>query len=345
MVRVTSRRSRSLQGFLPGRPRYEGRPGKKPWRLRGGGNNPSKAIAPPLARSCVRISGDRFIVRKKYMTRASVDKEAIRKARTADLFDYLLRCHPDEFKREGHWLRLNRNPSICLKRGCGGYKDYSTNKTGNSIDFLVDCMFYDFIDAVTVLAPEASCSSQTDSRIREVVFPERSGSDAAVRSYLSGRGFPETVIESLISDGLLYQDVRRNAVFRSAAGDFYELRGTVKGTTFHRCGKRTPDSFWVFIPQGPAEKAYICEGAIDAVSLYLIHLQTGVSVSKNAYFGIAGVANQQTIEKIRKQLPAVLAVDNDAAGEQCRARNKDLESVIPKAKDWNEDLTSILKNA
>ena len=41
----------------------------------------------------------------------------------------------------------------------------------------------------------------------------------------------------------------------------------------------------------------ICEGAIDAISLYLIHLQTGVSVKNKAYCGIAGVANQQTIEK------------------------------------------------
>ena len=31
-------------GLLLGRPRYEGRPGKKPWRLRRGGNNPLKAV-------------------------------------------------------------------------------------------------------------------------------------------------------------------------------------------------------------------------------------------------------------------------------------------------------------
>ena len=84
-----------------------------------------------------------------------------------------------------------------------------------------------------------------------------------------------------------------------------------------------------------------CEGAIDAISLYLIHLQTGVSVKNKAYCGIAGVAKQQTIEKIQSRLPVVLAVGNDTAGEQCRARNIDLESVIPHTKDWNEDLTSI----
>lgn len=273
------------------------------------------------------------------MGRPRVTKESIQKARAADLYEYLLRVHPDEFKREGQWLRLKRNPSICLKRGCGGYKDYATNETGNSIDFLVNYMNYDFIEAVNSLAPTASCTA-TDSMVHEVVFPERSGSDDAVRSYLSGRGFPDTVIEQLISKGLLYQDVRRNAIFRSRSGDFFELRGTMKGTPFHRCGKRTPDCFWAFVPEGPAEKAYICEGAIDAVSLYLIHLRTGVSVKNKAYCGIAGVANQKAIEKIRRYLPAVLAVDNDDAGELCRARNNDLESVIPHAKDWNEDLTS-----
>ena len=34
----------------------------------------------------------------------------------------------------------------------------------------------------------------------------------------------------------------------------------------------------------------------------------------------------------------VLAVDNDAAGQGCRDRNPMLESIIPKNKDWNDDL-------
>ncbi len=63
------------------------------------------------------------------------------------------------------------------------------------------------------------------------------------------------------------------------------------------------------------------------------------------FCGIAGAASRQTIEKKRKLLPVVPAADNDAAGGQCRACSKDSESVIPKVKERNDGLTSILKNA
>lgn len=31
-------------------------------------------------------------------------------------------------------------------------------------------------------------------------------------------------------------------------------------------------------------------------------------------------------------------MDNDAAGQQCRDRNPDLEYALPTLKDWNDDL-------
>ena len=268
----------------------------------------------------------------------AVTKEEIRAARTRDLYDYLLHVHPDKFKREGHWLRMRNNPTICLKQGCGGYKDYATLETGNSIDFLVRHMNYDFISAVSCLAERGYPPLRKSPPVRNVVFPQRADDDTAIRRYLAGRGFTDAVIEQLETAGLLYQDLHRNAVFRNTEADFYELRGTWPNRVFHQCGKKTPDSFWTFIPGKTAEKAYICESAIDAVSLYLIHVHGGTDKADNAYCGIAGVANQQTIERIRRWLPSVLAVDNDAAGEQCRARNKEIPVLIPHGKDWNEDL-------
>jgi len=268
-----------------------------------------------------------------------VTKEEIRAARTVDLYDYLLCFHPDEFKREGQWLRMKSCPGICMKRGCGGYKNYATLESGNSIDFLLRYMKYSFVEAVSSLIAADCSAPRAASPAHEIVFPEKSIQDMAVRKYLSGRGFPEEIIERLEMEGLLYEDMHKNAVFRNAENDFYESRGTWPGKTFHQCGKKTPDSFWSFQPEGPPEKAFICESSIDAVSLYLIHSRNGMEVN-NAYCGIAGVANQQTIERIQAWLPSVLAVDNDPAGEQCRKRNCGIPSLIPQGKDWNEDLIS-----
>ena len=148
-------------------------------------------------------------------------------------------------------------------------------------------------------------------------------------------------LDRLFAEDLLYQDVRRNAVFRSCAGDFYELRGTWPDKVFHQCRKRTSDCFWYFAPEGLPRQAYICESAIDAVSLHLLHLRHGPLDCSSAYCSIAGVANQKTIERISAWLPSVLAVDNDAAGEECRRRNNELPALIPRGKDWNEDLQAI----
>lgn len=270
-----------------------------------------------------------------------VTAEQIRAARKADLYDYLRRSHPDEIKVEGHWIRLKSNPSICLKEGLGGYKDYASLETGNSIDFLTRHLNYDFVTAVSALT--TGRETQQARPPGSISLPEKGADCKRIRSYLTGRGFTEKVFDRLVEKNLLYEDIRGNAVFRSAGGDFFELRGTRPGLVFHQCGKVSPERFWCFVPDDPPRTAFICESAIDAVSLYLLHLMIeGKETTACAYCGIAGVANQKAIERIQKRIPAVIAVDNDEAGQQCRLRNRQLKALIPRRKDWNEELLEML---
>ena len=65
------------------------------------------------------------------------------------------------------------------------------------------------------------------------------------------------------------------------------------------------------------------------------------------FCSIAGVANQQRIDRIKAGMDAagletVLAVDNDEAGEQCRQRNPECKHIVPKNKDWNDDLQHLV---
>jgi ABC-type uncharacterized transport system substrate-binding protein len=86
------------------------------------------------------------------------------------------------------------------------------------------------------------------------------------------------------------------------------------------------------------ETAYVCEAAIDAVSLFLIHRQQG-KTDPAVYVSIGGAVNQQTIERIKRKVPSVLAVDNDPAGNECRTRrNPYIPTLLPIGKDWNDDL-------
>jgi hypothetical protein len=179
----------------------------------------------------------------------------------------------------------------------------------------------------------------------KICMPEAApGPYRRVYAYLMHRGIPADVIQRLESSGLLYQDrPYGNAVFISRERDYCELRGTLTYSErpFHGCRRSAPDRFWYTVsPDGKPQTAFICEGAIDAISLLLIHRKAGITVPA-AYFSIGGVSNQQAIERIKRIFPApVLAVDNDPAGRKCRERNPDLGYIVPVLKDWNEDLLS-----
>ena len=155
--------------------------------------------------------------------------------------------------------------------------------------------------------------------------------------YLTARGIPEETVLFLIQKGLLYQDSPHgNAVFVTPDEDYCEIRGT-GNKPFHGCREKRPYNFWYFLTDVKPETAYICEAAIDAVSLMLIHKQQG-KTAPAVYVSIGGVANQQTIDRLKKRIPTVLAVDNDPAGKECRARNPEIPALIPVRKDWNDDL-------
>lgn len=166
------------------------------------------------------------------------------------------------------------------------------------------------------------------------------------------RGIPPAMVQQLIDWGLLYQaQEHNNAIFIDPARTFAEYRGTNSFVPFHRVDFSDPAAFWWFKAHGPesiATVAYICEGAIDAISLYLLRLNSMPLTENGLYCSIGGVANQQRIDCIKAGMAAagcktIIAVDNDEAGEKCRQRNPDCPALIPRLKDWNADLTAAQK--
>lgn len=269
-----------------------------------------------------------------------VTKEQIRRARKVNLADYLLQEYPADVKIVGGSLCLRKNTSLYVKKSVPGYHDFATGEHGNSVDFLTRYLNFSFIDAVNALCsfdpgsnpvPERECF--TFPLIATPPFRK-------VTAYLMGRGIPEEMIRYLIQERLLYQDEPYgNAVFITPEKDYCEIRGT-GSKSFHGCRKKASDRFWYFLTDPKPEKAYVCEAAIDAVSLMLIHRNQG-QIAPSAYVSIGGVANQQAIDRLKRKISVVLAVDNDPAGDECRKRNLDLPVLIPTEKDWNDDLKKV----
>ena len=284
---------------------------------------------------------------------SNVSKKQIASARHADLYAFLMKYHSSNFKTEGDSIRPKDNHSISIKKGYHGYKDFSTEETGNSIEFLTNHMGYTFVEAVQALSDVSALAQQPTDVQQDGIenvppkFPEPvNGMYKNLFAFLKNRSISTETIQKLVKQKLLYQEKsKNNIVFINMERDFAELRGTYTfGNPFHGIvtGSRH-DGFWWFRTSKHASKCYICEAAIDAISLYELHKIQGKH-EEAYYISIAGVAKQPAIDRLKKyKYKLVLAVDNDIAGQQCRARNSELEYILPVNKDWNEDLQALSK--
>ncbi len=277
-----------------------------------------------------------------------MDQELIRTARRTDLARFLVTHHPDAVKVTGQCVYLREHDSIYTRFGFCGYTRFSSDETGNSIDFLERYLGYSFKDAVTALTSGGITvpdkSSEYSAKIVEIVFPTPDRKPyRRVFAYLTQkRGLPGSAIQHLVQEGLLYQEaVTGNAVFISRDKDFCELRGSCSYSRqpFHGIRRCKPNCYWEFTNTTKSvQTAYICESAIDAISLFVLHHAAEIR-EPAVYVSIGGVRNQQAIDRIRESVNlTVLAVDNDSAGQECRDRNTNMEYILPAYKDWNEDL-------
>lgn len=280
----------------------------------------------------------------------NVSKEQIKAARHADLYAFLIKNHTCSFTCEGDSIRPKNNHSISIKRGYSGYKDFSNGETGNSIEFLVNHMGYTFVSAVQSLIGETTAAYSTNTQQNHIKDippqfpPPVNGNYKNLFAYLTNRGIPAETIQMLVAQKIMYQEkTRNNIVFINYERNFAELRGTYTyGKPFHGIVPNCrSDGFWWFRTSKNAPIGYICEAAIDAISLHELHKIQGNN--RQAYYiSIAGVAKQPAIDRLKhSKLKLILAVDNDTAGQSCRDKNSDLEYILPSRKDWNEDLQMI----
>ena len=279
-------------------------------------------------------------------------KEQMQRARRTDLYEFIIRSHMDTHKREGQSLHPMNNRSLSIKKSYCGFMDFANGETGNSVDYLVRHLGYSIDDAVLSLIGDTADGERKSKERTDVVPEERGivlpeptpGRYRQLFAYLLNRGIPADVIQNLIWNGLIYQSrEKNNIVFVNKEKDWAELRGTYTFAKepFHGLVKNSrKDGFWWFRTASDSKKAYICESSIDAISLCLLLNRNGER--EKAYFiSIGGVTKQPAIDRIKRQMKTIIAVDNDDAGGECRLRNQDLGTIIPRFKDWNEDLMAM----
>lgn len=285
-----------------------------------------------------------------------------RRARKVPLALFLNTVHPGELQpiARGRYRKATRH-AVKVNEGISGFQDWGSGEKGNSVDYLTEYLEYTFVDAVRVLCafsdgytegsvPMATCTANSSLPTCRSEFSMPEPTDGSYRqlfAYLTQtRKIPVEMVNRLVHDGLLYQAKNgpgcyNNIVFASVEGNYYEMRGTNTEKKFHRSQGKNGDECWYFTGQGQTRpvRIYVTEGAIDAISLYVLHPETD-----SMYTAIGGAGKQKAIDRLKTfQIPVIIATDNDEAGDDCRMRNPDCATIRPLSHDWNDDLRASRK--
>lgn len=304
---------------------------------------------------------------KKGRNENVVTNEQIEQARQVKLVDYLQRYEPGDLKRIGQSWTLKSHDSMRISsdgrwnwfsQGIGG---------GDAISYLQKVHNMSFQDAVLTLShgeyPMHTSTRQLHQEKAErkpFELPPKHTDNRRVFAYLQSRGIDPEIINHCIKHGDIYEDAKHhNAVFvgRDEGGTarYASLRSTITKSTF-RIEQESSDKSYGFTMSGKGGTLYVCEAAIDALSVATLRKIGGRDWRQSTYLAVGGVtksteklpaALEHALEKFSFKR-VVLALDNDITGQaaskniykllQERYPSLELKVCVPNEKDFNDQL-------
>lgn len=289
-----------------------------------------------------------------------VSKNQIHEARNANIYGYLVKFHEDDIIGAGAGrIRLKDYHSLVVTRGIPIYYRNSTGETGNPIELLMDYLGYSFVDAVIALSQFGDDDDYDYDFYHELKIPEHADIyDRAAKYLTETRGIDSKLVSKLMNEDLIYQEKGHNNICFEY-DNYIEIHGSLSCKSFKgtSAGSKS-DGYWAFgFTNKPKDRStcYVCESAIDAMSLFCIMDEAAKrdgDMTPQSYYASMGGLKQGTLNRIRKEFKhVILAVDNDTArydtdkdagGNFCnKLQNSLLLRIIPTKKDWNDDLLAM----
>lgn len=306
-----------------------------------------------------------------------VTDEQIERARNIDLVQFLQQYEPPgELKRIGQSWTLKSHDSMRISAD-GRWNWFSQNKGGgDAIGFLQAVHGMSFQDAVRTLAGEdfkTIPATQAEHKAKpperaSFALPPKNNGNRRVFAYLHrSRGIAAEIINHCIKNDLLYEDAQHhNAVFvgKDAGGTakYAFLRGTLTGSHFRQEATGSDKSYG-FLLRGNGKTLFVCEAAIDALSIATLRKLDGLDWKKDNYLALGGVTASESklpvaLERTLNTFSfkrVVLCFDNDAAGQTAARRiftmlrqrypeRFEIKCCVPNVKDFNDQLCVKLQN-
>ena len=276
-----------------------------------------------------------------------VDANLIRAARQADLAQFLLSVGVP-LVRSGSRYRHKAHDSLVIT-GCMYYWN-SKGESGNSLDYLVRHMGFDFKSAVSALAGFVPAACPPAAAAEPTGVAKNFG---RVFAYLhKTRGIPYGILQALADKKLLAQEAAtNNAVFfmRDEKGGTVgaELVGTLSDKRYKgvRAGSKYGYGF-NYVPNGDrADFILFFESAVDLLSFIQIKALEGKDAKNCMLVSMCGL-KANVVKHMTGAFGGVpvLCVDNDGAARRFvaafRPGGPAVKLMRPdgRYKDWNEQL-------
>lgn len=273
--------------------------------------------------------------------------------------------------QEGRYYTIKEHDSVKIYPETNSFFQFSSGKGGSPIDFLMVFGGYTAKEAIEKLekeytngrfdeihaAPQSYPAPVPEKK--EFVLPKKvEGKYTRAFAYLTKtRCLDADIVKRCMSEGLIYEDSKHNVVFvgKDDSGQaVYATRHTTLTESSFKCdvAASRQDVGWM-VRNGQAEKLYVCEAPIDALSIMTLLKQQGKSIAKASFLATCGTCKDAALYARLRANPQIkevsLANDNDKYGQKAnkkiyRALQKDFPGIQVKlctphtGKDINECL-------
>lgn len=282
-------------------------------------------------------------------------EEQKQQARETDIVS-ILQSQGEQVKKSGseyEWLHNSQKITIRDNLWFHQYERVG----GDAIDFV--CKFYNksFQGAMEYLLGNRSCiithtkQEKKPKQIKKFIPPSKNDNMSRVFNYLTvKRGIDKKVIYSFVYEQMLYESNEyHNAVFlgfdKNGVSCHAHMRGIGANSTYKG---NVSGSFpeYSFHRHGESKYLFLFEAPIDMLSFISMHKKDW---KKNSYAASCSVSDKVLFQCL-KDNPNIqfvyLCFDNDSPGQEANKRiqnklnalNIKSKILVPKHKDWNEDL-------
>lgn len=282
-------------------------------------------------------------------------EEEKERAASADLEEFLRR-RGEQLLPSGREKRLASDHSVTI-RGCEWY-DHEEHEGGNAISFVRRHYNLSYPEAMEELLGRKggqtySVAQRPGIPPKPFELPEANQEMRRVFAYLvKQRHLDRGIVAHFARARLLYEDMRyHNCVFvgrddRGVPRHAHKRSCNSSGKSF-RQNVEGSDSRYSFHHIGTDGRLFVFEAPIDLLSYITMYPESWQTHSYVACCGTSAVPALATLERLPFPEEVFLCLDNDQAGEtgSLRMAGQIAERfgiasnrLLPKHKDWNDDL-------